>query len=72
MDGWLERQDDFGQTAFEWEPLAADGDLHVVRARTEYRDDPPRAYRNLWLVRLDAEGRCVELTEWWMEEPRRG
>ena len=30
---------------------------------------PPHTYSNLWVVRLDAEGRCTEFTEWWMRHP---
>jgi hypothetical protein len=22
-----------------------------------------------WVIRLDAEGRCTEFTEWWMRHP---
>ncbi|TRW43213.1 nuclear transport factor 2 family protein [Georgenia yuyongxinii] len=67
--GWLEIKDEPGQTTFRWEPLAVEGDLHLVQGRTEYRIDPPRSYRNLWAIRLDGDGRCFEFTEWWMKEP---
>lgn len=30
-----------------------------------------RVYSNLWVIRLDAEGRCAEFTEWWMRHPDR-
>jgi hypothetical protein len=30
---------------------------------------PPHSYSNLWIIRLDAEGRCTEFTEWWMRHP---
>jgi hypothetical protein len=30
---------------------------------------PPSTYSNLWVIRLDAEGRCTEFTEWWMQHP---
>ena len=26
----------------------------------------PTAYSNLWVIRLDQDGRCSEFTEWWM------
>jgi hypothetical protein len=46
--------------------LAVAGDLGFVRGWTTYTN-PPTAYSNLWVVRLAADGRCVEFTEWWME-----
>ena len=24
---------------------------------------------NLWVIRLDPEGRCAEFAEWWMQHP---
>lgn len=31
--------------------------------------EPSRAYSNLWVIKFDAESRCNEFTEWWMERP---
>ena len=28
---------------------------------------PPIEYSNLWVIRLDGDGRCSEFTEWWMQ-----
>ena len=39
-----------------------------VRGWTHY-DDPP-GFSNLWVIRFDADGRCIEFTEWWMERDR--
>ena len=39
-----------------------------MQGETVYRN-PPRTYTNLWVIRLDAEGRCTEFTEWWMQRP---
>src|SRR6266511_3071990 len=38
---------------------------------TDEQGRRPRAWvdRYLWVVRLDAEGRCTEFTEWWMQHP---
>lgn len=69
VDGWLAHKDEPGQTTFHWQPVVVSADLGVVEGRTEYRTDPPGAYRNLWVVRLDQHGRCREFTEWWMREP---
>jgi hypothetical protein len=64
---WLENRDEPGQTDFRYEVMAIDGDLGFVRGWTQYFDPPPREYSNLWVVRLDADGRCQEFVEWWMK-----
>jgi uncharacterized protein (TIGR02246 family) len=65
---WLERKDEPGTWAFRYQILAVAGDLAFVRGWTHY-DDPPD-FSNLWVIRFDADGRCVEFTEWWMERDR--
>src|SRR6059036_197967 len=62
--GWLEHRDEPGQTEFTFEVIAVDGDLGIVRGQTKYLDPPERVYSNLWLVRLDGDGRCREFVEW--------
>lgn len=62
---WLENKDEPGDHTFRWEPMAVDGDLGFVRGWTNYTD-PPTAYGNLWVVRLDADGRASEFVEWWV------
>jgi len=65
---WLKRKDQPGDTEFRWHPLAVTPELAVVEGTTAYRD-PPRTYSNLWVLRLAADGRCAEFTEWWMQHP---
>jgi uncharacterized protein (TIGR02246 family) len=65
---WLDRQDEPGQTEFRWQPVAVTPDVAVVQGETVYHR-PPATYSNLWVIRLDAEGRCTEFTEWWMQHP---
>ncbi|WP_412539064.1 nuclear transport factor 2 family protein [Longispora sp. K20-0274] len=65
---WLAHADAPGDATFTWEPVATTGELSVITGRTAYRE-PPREYHNLWLIRLDAEGRCAEFTEWYMKAP---
>jgi hypothetical protein len=67
--GWLERQDEPGQTRFRWDPVIVTDELCVVQGVTEYLTVPPSTFSNLWLIRLDQQGQCVEFTEWWMEQP---
>jgi uncharacterized protein (TIGR02246 family) len=61
---WLERKDEPGETRFDWHPLAITADVAIIEGTTNY---PAQTYSNLWVIRLDAEGRCREFTEWWME-----
>ncbi len=65
---WLDRKDEPGETQFRWRPLTVSQELAVVQGTTVYRS-PPRTYSNLWVIRLDPEGRCTEFTEWWMQHP---
>lgn len=66
---WLERKDEPGQATFEWQPLVETSDVSIVTGRTVYRD-PAVVYSNLWVIRLDPEGRCREFTEWWMDHAK--
>ena len=65
---WLDRKDQPGDSEFRWHPLTATPEVAVVEGTTTYRD-PPRTYSNLWVIRLDPDGRCAEFTEWWMQHP---
>jgi ketosteroid isomerase-like protein len=48
----------------ESEIVALDGDTGVVRVEVSYGEPARRTYRDLWIVRLDETGRCVEFEEW--------
>jgi uncharacterized protein (TIGR02246 family) len=65
---WLERKDEPGETEFRWHPLVVTAEVAVVQGTAVY-SHPPRVYSNLWVLRLDPEGRCAEFTEWWMQHP---
>jgi len=65
---WLDHKDAPGETEFRWQPVAISPDVAVIQGETVYHT-PPRTYSNLWVIRLDAEGRCTEFTEWWMRHP---
>lgn len=64
--GWLDRQDTPGNQHFTFDLLGISGDLAFVQGYTRYLS-PPAEYANLWVIRLDEEGRCQEFTEWFME-----
>jgi SnoaL-like protein len=52
------------------EIVAIDGDTGVVRTAVHYEEPRQQEYRNLWVIRLDEEGRCVHFEEWpfWPED----
>ena len=45
------------------EVVATEGDVAVARVEVRY-GYPRREYRDLWIVRLDASGRCSHFEEW--------
>ncbi|HBW19481.1 MAG TPA: hypothetical protein DEH11_10985, partial [Actinobacteria bacterium] len=53
------------------EVIAVDGDTAVVRAEVHYGDPPTQQYRDLWLLRFDADGLCTAFEEWpfWPGQP---
>lgn len=46
------------------EVVAIDGDTGVVRVEVRYGPPKDAHYRDLWIVRLDADGRCFHFEEW--------
>lgn len=44
--------------------LAVDGPIAVVRAEVRYGDPPHQEYRDLWVIRVDDDGRCSWFEEW--------
>jgi hypothetical protein len=66
--GWLAHADAPGDCTFGWSAVARDGDLRVIEARTGY-PRLGRSYANLWLLRLDADGRATSFREWWKLVP---
>lgn len=66
---WLDRKDEPGQAQFNWHPLAVTSEVAVIQGETAYPNEG-HTYSNLWVIRLDAEGRCTEFREWWMRHPQ--
>jgi ketosteroid isomerase-like protein len=46
------------------EVVAVDGDTGVARVEVHYGPPSRREYRDLWIVRLDEDGRCFHFEEW--------
>jgi ketosteroid isomerase-like protein len=50
--------------ALTTEILAVDGPTAVVRAEVRYGDPVQQEFRDLWIMRLGADGRCHWFEEW--------
>ncbi len=46
------------------EVVAVDGKAAVVRIEVTYLLDDPSRWRDLWILRFDADGRCARFEEW--------
>ena len=46
------------------EVVALDGDTAVVRVEVDYGGDDPSRWRDLWVLRFAADGRCRAFEEW--------
>jgi hypothetical protein len=44
--------------------VAVEDDTAVVRAEVRYGEPMHREYRDVWVVRLDSDGRCSWFEEW--------
>ena len=71
IDYWIGEHEGEIPWSFEYQVLAQESDLFVVRAVTTYPEGTndaggPEAFHNLWLVRLDADGRVSEFVEYFM------
>jgi uncharacterized protein (TIGR02246 family) len=69
IEQWLAHEDQPGETEFTWHALAVTDDVAIVEGLTEFRAPQYVTYSNLWVIRLDQSGRCVEFVEWWMQHP---
>lgn len=52
------------------EVVAVDGVTAVVRAEVHYAGDEPQVWRDLWVLRFDADARCEHFEEWPIAPPR--
>lgn len=67
VNGWIEIGDTPGNWEFEWRPVVETDEVAVVTGRTRYLE-PPASYRNLFVILFDDLDRCVDFTEWWIDE----
>lgn len=66
VEEWLEARDEPGETGFDWQIVAVEGDTAVVRAVTPYIGKA--TYHNVWVITFAPDGRASGFTEWWMTE----
>jgi len=72
VDSWFDEPDEPGSYDAAYEPAAIDGRVVVATGISTYTnpDGSVKAvYDNCFVMRFDAEGRCEELTEWFVERP---
>jgi SnoaL-like domain len=50
--------------AMNSEVVAIEADTGVIRVEVRYGPPREKLYRDLWIVRLDADGRCIHFEEW--------
>jgi ketosteroid isomerase-like protein len=61
---WDQERDAGEEFSMDAEIVAVDDDRGVVRLTVEYRKPRNQEYRDLWVVRLNGDGRCTEFEEW--------
>src|SRR4051812_39449014 len=59
VESWLEHKDEPGETTFTWSPVAVTDETAVIKGVTVY---PDKVFSNLWVIRFDGAGHCVEFT----------
>jgi len=71
---WLENRDAPGTYSGHYAPIIISDDTAVTNGRSLYTEadgvTPKDEYDNLFVLRFDAAGRCVEFREWYMKVPR--
>ena len=70
VDSWLEEPDAPNSYEASYRPLAIDGDVHVAEGTSRYFDEHGELrdeYCNIYVCRFDAEGRCSDFTEYWIQ-----
>lgn len=68
-------RDEPGTWKARYEPLVVEGDSAVAIGETWYFADASQSeethhYWNLWPLRFDADGRCTEFTEYFMQRKK--
>ena len=68
---WLEYQDAPGSYDAHYEPIAVDGNIAVANGRSRYFEadgkTPRKVFDNIFVLRFDDQGQCVDFREWYMQ-----
>lgn len=71
---WLEEPDTAGTYDGHYEPIMIEGHSAVTNGRSRYFKDDGTMFRtewdNIFILRFDDDGRCIEYREWYMERPK--
>ena len=74
VDSWLDQPDSPGTYDGHYEPLLIEGDYAVANGRSRYFEQDGSTLKaewdNLFVLRFDSEGRCMEYHEWYMPRPQ--
>jgi len=74
VDSWLEQPDSPGTYDGHYEPLLIEGEYAVANGRSRYYEQDGSMLKaewdNLFVLRFDSEGRCMEYREWYMPRPQ--
>ena len=62
---WIGDRDEPGSWDATYEPTLIAGDRVIVTGETRYTVG--RTFSNLWELTFDADGRCRDFVEWYME-----
>jgi ketosteroid isomerase-like protein len=65
---WATDPDAPGSWEAGYRPLAIDGETAVSIGESRYSNG--KTYSNVFVCRFDADGRCTEFREWFMEAPK--
>jgi ketosteroid isomerase-like protein len=68
VESWLGEQDAPGSWDARYEVDLIDGNRVIAKGETGYAEG--RRFSNLWELHFDADGRCRDYVEWYMEHPR--
>jgi SnoaL-like protein len=68
VESWLGDRDEPGSWEASYAPLLIEDDRAIATGETRYANG--RSFSNLFVLRLDGDGRCSEFVEWFLEQPR--
>ena len=81
VDSWLGEGEHAGASTRDpedtydasYRAVAVDGDVAVATGSSSYSENPggpvQKVYDNCFVMRFDADGRCTEFMEWYVQRP---